>query len=108
LIVSGLQQHVDGWTSAAAGDGFHVLTPDGEAETWDTAAQAEALWSACEGLSPDTGSQLCVTAVRMLQNAGDQAAAVAYAEATLDRIETPVVRERMAGLLHAISPELVS
>jgi energy-converting hydrogenase Eha subunit A len=107
LLVQGPKQSIDGWTAVEAADGFHVLKPDADHELWDELAQAEALWSACQGLSPDNGSLLCVMATQLAYQAGDMATAQAYATATLDRIGTPVVKDRMTALLDDISPELV-
>jgi hypothetical protein len=46
-------------------------------------------------------------AAQLAYQAGDMATAQAYATATLDRIETAVVKDRMTALLDDISPELV-
>jgi hypothetical protein len=64
------------------------------------------LWSACQGFSPDNGSQLCVIATRIAYRAGDVEMARSFAADTLARIESALVRERMAALLEDISPGL--
>jgi hypothetical protein len=107
ILVSDLQQSIEAWTAVEVGDHFHMLIPEQDSETWGARDQAAALWSACQGFSPDNGSYLCVTAVRMLWESGDFGAARAYARSTLDRIETEVVKERIGAVLQDISPDLI-
>jgi hypothetical protein len=108
ILVYDLQQDIDGWTEVEMGGQFHMLFPDQSPEAWDPPEQAGALWSACQGFSPDTGSYLCVAAAKLLWDAGDLDQAHAYARSTVERIENPVVKARIEAVLADLSPDLLS
>jgi hypothetical protein len=107
ILVLGLQSEVDGWTEVPLGGRFHMLVPEQSPAVWDPEQQAAALWSACQSFTPETGSYLCVTAVRILFEAGDTSTAARYAKMTMDRIDDEVVASRVGESLATVSPDFV-